>query len=375
MCNQEVISKSESKRLDAKNAHVNPGLIIVKKHVDIIEKNSTPISLEIILTPGFGDNINNDECTGKIITYLEQQFDAVLKEECRIKRNAKLQDGRPHACLYFIKPTSKGLRELDVEAMKNLATRVNVIPIISKSDSLTEDELALNKALVAQDLKANEIKIYDFSAGLDEDADLVEELSFLKNNLPFAISGSYETVKVYEASQDDDTSNNKNNKPEYTISHIREYPWGTFKVEDLNHCDFNYLRNVLFGSHLQELKDTTHSILYENYRRAKLIENAKYRALHPGSEGGAYAGDEASLLDNYYANNDSHQGYEHSNISQDGELMKEFAEKKKSYDNYTNELRLLERKMRVSSGPILSQSRGFGSDDLSSTANSNSYQI
>lgn len=333
LCNQEVISKDESNDFDPQKAHIDPGLMIVRKQIDIVEDNSTPINLSIISTPGFGDNINNDQCVGKVINYLEQQFDAVLKEECRIRRNAKFEDGRPHACLYFIRATSKGLRELDVEAMKSLSSRVNVIPIIAKSDTLTEDELALNKALILQGIKANEISVYDFALDIDDDSEFVDEQFFLRNNLPFAISGSYDVVQ------------NENEDSDYTHLHIREYPWGTFKVEDLNHSDFNYLKNVLFGSHLQELKESTHSILYENYRRVKLTENTKHR---PSSK--SATGEDASLLDNYtYSNDPVILESEPENGSFDEQNLRDLLEKKKQIETYSNELKVLENKIRVSS--------------------------
>ena len=40
------------------------------------------------------------------------------------------------------------LSTLDVEFMKNLGSRVNIIPVIGKADTLTEDELAGFKARV-----------------------------------------------------------------------------------------------------------------------------------------------------------------------------------------------------------------------------------
>lgn len=41
-------------------------------------------------------------------------------------------------------------------------------------------------------------------------------------------------------------------------------------MEDTDHSDFVALRSVLFGSHLQELRDITHEVLYEKYRTEKL---------------------------------------------------------------------------------------------------------
>ncbi len=41
----------------------------------------------------------------EISQYLEKQFDWVLAEESRIKRNPRFRDNRVHALLYFISPT------------------------------------------------------------------------------------------------------------------------------------------------------------------------------------------------------------------------------------------------------------------------------
>lgn len=37
-------------------------------------------------------------------------------------------------------------------------------------------------------------------------------------------------------------------------------------VENAAHCDFLKLRNMLIQTHMQDLKDVTHEVHYENYR-------------------------------------------------------------------------------------------------------------
>jgi septin family protein len=41
------------------------------------------------------------------------------------------------------------LKPLDIEIMKRLGTRVNLIPVIAKADTLTQNDLALFKARVS----------------------------------------------------------------------------------------------------------------------------------------------------------------------------------------------------------------------------------
>lgn len=48
------------------------------------------------------------------------------------------------------------------------------------------------------------------------------------------------------------------------------YPWGIAEVENPDHCDFIFLRNLLIRTHMQDLKDVTNNGLYENFRCHKL---------------------------------------------------------------------------------------------------------
>ena len=43
-----------------------------------------------------------------------------------------------------------------------------------------------------------------------------------------------------------------------------------FQIENMEHCDFIPLRNMLVRTHLQDLKDVTNNVHYENYRCRKL---------------------------------------------------------------------------------------------------------
>lgn len=74
----------------------------------IREPNSVPITLNTVFTPGFRDSLDNSEIPDKIVQYLESQFNVVLEEEIRIKRNPKHEDRRVHVVIYFIRATSRG---------------------------------------------------------------------------------------------------------------------------------------------------------------------------------------------------------------------------------------------------------------------------
>lgn len=73
-----------------------------------LDEEGTRISLTVVDTPGFGDQIDNEACFAEIEGYLERQYDDILAEESRIKRNPRFRDNRIHVLLYFITPTGHG---------------------------------------------------------------------------------------------------------------------------------------------------------------------------------------------------------------------------------------------------------------------------
>lgn len=105
------------------------------------------MKLTCIDTPGFGDFVNNEDSWRPILENIEARFDAYLEQENRVNRK-NIVDTRVHACLYFIAPTGHSLKPIDIEFMKRLGGRVNLIPVIAKSDTLTDDEIKAFKARV-----------------------------------------------------------------------------------------------------------------------------------------------------------------------------------------------------------------------------------
>lgn len=52
----------------------------------------------------------------------------------------------------------------------------------------------------------------------------------------------------------------------------RQLPWGVVEVDNEEHCDFVKLRQMLIRTHMEELKENTNNVLYENYRSEKLTQ-------------------------------------------------------------------------------------------------------
>ena len=185
---------------------------------------------------------------------IESRFDAYLEQENRVNRS-KLVDNRVHACLYFVQPTGHALRPIDIEFMRRLHQKVNLIPVIAKSDTQTDEEIVAFKQRILADIAHHQIEIYRAPVYDNEDEETVTENEEIERKIPFAVVGSNAEVDT----------------PDGRRVRGRAYPWGVIEVDNEEHCDFVKLRQMLIRTHMEELKEHTHTLLYEKYRSEKLV--------------------------------------------------------------------------------------------------------
>uniref|UniRef100_A0A8C5KJW6 Septin n=3 Tax=Jaculus jaculus TaxID=51337 RepID=A0A8C5KJW6_JACJA len=234
------------------SSHFCPNVRLRAQTYELQESN-VRLKLTIVNTVGFGDQINKEESYQPIVDYIDAQFEAYLQEELKIKRSLfNYHDSRVHVCLYFIAPTGHSLRTLDLLTMKSLDSKVNIIPLIAKADTISKSELQKFKMKLMSELVSNGVHIYQFPTDDDSTAKINTAMN---GHLPFAVVGSMDEVKV----------GNKMVK-------ARQYPWGIVEVENENHCDFVKLREMLICTNMEDLREQTHIRHYELYRRCKLEE-------------------------------------------------------------------------------------------------------
>lgn len=235
-----------------------------------IEEDGVKLNLSVVSTPGFGESINNVDSWKPIVNEINDRFDAHLESESRINRSA-IVDNRIHAFLYFIEPTGHSLRSLDIALMKEIHEKVNLIPVIAKSDTLTEEEIVEFKGRILEDINYQGIKTFypvDFE---NEDEESSANTTSIMGKLPFAVVGSTKEVETADG----------------RIVRGRSYPWGIIEVDNEEHCDFIKLRQLLVRNFLEELKEHTANTLYENYRSEKLLrmgiqqDNTVFREFDP----------------------------------------------------------------------------------------------
>ncbi|GAA5996370.1 septin CDC10 [Rhodotorula paludigena] len=219
----------------------------------IVQENAVRLRLNIVDTPGYGDLVNNENCWDPIVKYIKDQHSAYLRKELTAMRDKHIPDTRIHACLYFIAPTGHTLKAIDIVVMKKLAEVVNVVPVIAKADSLTLEEREAFKERIRAELAHHQIRVYPFDTE-DNDEEERQLNGAIRSMMPFAVVGSERNVIV-------------DGKP----VRGRKNRWGVINVENEAHCDFNYLRNFLTRTHLQDLIETTSQVHYEAFRSKQLL--------------------------------------------------------------------------------------------------------
>ncbi|ABN67793.1 cell division control protein 3 [Scheffersomyces stipitis CBS 6054] len=242
----------------------------IKSTTAEIEEDGVKLSLSVVTAPGFGESINNVDSWKPIVDEINSRFDSYLEAESRINRTTTV-DNRIHAFLYFIEPTGHSLKSLDITLMKQVHEKVNLIPIIAKSDTLTEEEIAAFKGRILDDIKAQGIKTFSPSDYENDDEETVLNTRQILQKFPFAVVGSTKEVTTADGRQ----------------VRGRKYPWGVIEVDNEDHNDFIQLRQLLVRNFLEELKEQTSNNLYENYRSEKLKkmgieqDNSVFREFDP----------------------------------------------------------------------------------------------
>lgn len=138
-----------------------------------IEENGVRLHLTVVDTPGFGDFVNNDErwtfslaffflvltsllvgnlswrtlSPGSTLTWSKRTVSTVSKSlttgstlvstsfSQRVTREAILPKNGGYISFVF------RLKQIDIEFMRKLHTKVNLIPVIAKADTMTDEEI------------------------------------------------------------------------------------------------------------------------------------------------------------------------------------------------------------------------------------------
>ncbi|KAA1077216.1 hypothetical protein PGTUg99_009993 [Puccinia graminis f. sp. tritici] len=190
----ELAMPKDYRRRFAKQLDKTTEIDIIKAE---LEEKAFRVQLTVIDTPGFGDYVNNRDSWVPIIDFIDDQHESFMRQEQQPHRSEKL-DMRVHACLYFIRPTGHTLKPLDIETMKRLGSRVNLIPVVAKADTLTPQDLERFKQRIRDVIVCQSIRCYQPPVELDDEAS-AEHARTLMAAMPFSIIGSTQDVTTGDA--------------------------------------------------------------------------------------------------------------------------------------------------------------------------------
>lgn len=248
-----------------------------------------------------------------------------------MKRNPKAVDTQVHACLYFVDPNKKDLDEYDVRVLSKLANRVNVIPVIGKSDTLTlAQRNRLKPTIIKSIYNTHKIPLYGMpdEDEDEEDDDDCNNASHNEDDLGINSNGDSETSAVVSAktngaldSNGDTVTKDANKKESPSLDVFlqqfdydqeddevqsfidylraipftfiaceedpatgkpielappiqlgRDYGWGIIDCLGDDYSDFNKLKTMLLLSHRRILMTETVERYYEKYRTERLLQ-------------------------------------------------------------------------------------------------------
>eukprot|EP00051_Salpingoeca_urceolata_P028878 m.488292 g.488292 ORF g.488292 m.488292 type:complete len:419 (+) comp25694_c0_seq1:29-1285(+) len=250
-----------------------PSTTEVHKVTHVIKEGDVQLKLGLIDTPGFGDLVDNSGCHEVLVSYINARYQTHMDVEMDSHRDMQnLADNRVHACLYFIEPTGHRLSQLDIQCLKALHDKVNVIPVIARCDTLTNEEKLAFKERVKEDLDCFKIQTFSGDGHGDEEGDEVLDT-------PYAV------VAANFAQKDEQSG---------AVARGRMTRCGFVDLEDARHSDFARLRRLLIETHCQQLIDTTHYDKYEKYRVSQMDASVAFATQEDGPDE-----DDATVIKRY----------------------------------------------------------------------------
>ena len=170
-----------------------------------------------------------------------------------------------HCCLYFVMPHR--FLAIDKYFLKRLQNEVPVVPIIAKSDTLTNSELQEYRHWLNEEFKLNKIDVYSFDFAAKQHSD-DDGILRTKNSTSFFEDLAYVPLP------------RNRNKGDCLAVVGRDgfYPWGSSRAHNPDHSDLNMLRDSLLSEHTEAIVDLAKA-KYAVYRERRLKRSAFKNAL------------------------------------------------------------------------------------------------
>ncbi|ADM10993.1 Cdc3-like septin [Encephalitozoon intestinalis ATCC 50506] len=206
-----------------------------------VMENEFQTRITVAEVDGVGDNVCNEECWVPVVELIQNNFKDYLEQE---RKNVRplIKDKRIHICLYFLEPNPSHVKLVDIKTMKEISKICNLIPVVGKSDLLSDLERQECSDRIAEAISAENIDVFYL--------DVPDRERIGKSEYPFFVIA-------------------KNVDHEDTPGHNREYPWGTMVPEKVGSNDFYLLVDSLIAKNLIKLVEATETF-YDDYKTKEI---------------------------------------------------------------------------------------------------------
>lgn len=224
----------------------------LNEYSQVLEENGVKLRLRCIETSNFDNHRSIDYAR-----YIDDQLRGYFVAQRR-QSSWNITDTRVHCCLYMIPPYGKmKLRKDDIDCMKALHEKVNLIPVIAKADNFNSRQLQTFKENILTDLELNQIEYFRFTHNDKEDEDRYRAVRAEAERFPFALVAADEPIL-----------DNKRYR------WIRSTIAGDVDIADKNKCDFDSLAKLLIRHCMLDLIDSTHVKHYAKFK-SELLQAAR----------------------------------------------------------------------------------------------------
>ncbi|KAJ1924303.1 hypothetical protein IWQ60_005283 [Tieghemiomyces parasiticus] len=284
-----------------------------------VDEFDEPMLLNLVDTPGWepqDDGADAARVCQQIVQFLEEQMDGRVVEELKVQRDKYAPNLIVHACLYFMDPFHHAFRAHDVQIIKELGTRVNLIPVVGKTDLITLCQKLQFQMDFITNMKrhADQLSLFDMPGEPESGPATTADNSSVSDAGSVSPILSRDCISVPRPTDNDDSESapgslmmpfflfnhepidpvalsgfesagaREANLPDFqgavaTLTRTfakhpeflgRCYPWGRIDCMNPDHCDFAVLRTMLFESHRDTLRRHTITTIYEEYRSRQL---------------------------------------------------------------------------------------------------------
>lgn len=229
----------------------NPPVGLVSRSFELKDKN-VPILLTIHESTNYGQALCQKGTHLPLVKFIDSQFVDYYNRESGLNRR-DIRDNLVHCMFLLICANTHGLSALDIDLLKGVQDKVNIVLVITYAELLDPSERSNAKQRIKDTLERHKISPYRVEDADPEDSEYVKRaIAEIQDASPFAIpSISLNAQCVPEPIRLD---------------------WCEIDSLDTAQSDYLHLKAMLRMQEL-DLRNSTRDIFYEDFRSKKLTSS------------------------------------------------------------------------------------------------------